>query len=113
MTERKLLWYKFSEADPERHYWNFLIINAPREIGLIKQNLYDCLKPIIAEETINKSRILASDLIYELFCLETTVCEIDFSKVYRGKVREDRRLYPRKRENGWNEFLDKIYLGDI
>ncbi len=44
--ERKLLYYMSSEANPERHYWNFLIVNAQREIRLIKQKLYESLTPL-------------------------------------------------------------------
>ena len=113
-TERQLLWYKFSENNPERHYWNFLIINEANEIEKIKQKLYDNLKPIIAEKRIYKSPVNGPGFLFsELFCLETTVCNIDFSKIYRGKVCHDRRLYPRKSLHGWDDFTDKIFIGDI
>jgi len=112
--ERQVLWYKFSEADPERHYWNFLLINKAEEIERIKQKLYDNLKPIISKKVIFKSPVMGQGYLFsELFCLETTVCELDFSKIYKGKVKQDIRLRPRKTFHGWDDFTDKIYIGDI
>jgi hypothetical protein len=35
--ERKLLWYKYSESNPELHHWNFVIINELSQIRIIKQ----------------------------------------------------------------------------
>ena len=112
--ERQLLWYKHSEANPETHYWNILSINEPREISLLKQNLKEQLKPIEEERLISEGLIKGqSKLHYEIFCLVTPICELDFSKVYKGKVRYDRRLQPRKSKDGWNDLIEKAYLGKI
>jgi len=108
-VERKLLWYKSSEPNPERHYWNFLIINEQREITQIKQRLYEQLQPVVAKKNIDNGKIFFGDLSYELFCLETPISQIDFSKVYGGKVKDDRRLQPRRTPEGWNDLIDKIF----
>lgn len=113
MAERQILWYKYSSAEPERHNWNFLIVNEKREIAIAKQNLYEQLEPVVEERLIDKGKVFCSDLFYELFCIETPINKLDFSKVYQGKVREDRRLQPRRSINGWNNLISKIFHGDI
>jgi hypothetical protein len=125
MIERQLLWYMYSENIPERHYWNFLVVNGIGKIEPLKQKLYEqlnpvvegtnvSLKPVVSETLIDRGRIKDSTtLVYELFCLETLVSHIDFSKVYRGKVKKDRRLCPRKTKDGWNYFIDKVSQGEI
>jgi len=117
--------YMYSENIPERHYWNILIVNEQREIDLARQKLYKelnpvvegtnlSLKPIVTDTLIDKGKIRGSSkLAYEIFCLETVVSSIDFSKVYQGKVKKDRRLYPRKTRDGWNDFIDKVFHGEI
>ncbi|MAH49513.1 hypothetical protein CMI37_27060 [Candidatus Pacearchaeota archaeon] len=111
MAERKLLWYRLSSAVPERHRYNFLIINDPREIGIIKQKLYEQLKPVIEEKTIEEG--VVEGLHFKLLDLETTASKVDFSKVYKGKVRQDRRLRPRGTSGGWNDFVNLIASGRI
>ena len=122
--ERQLLWYMYSTDILERHFWNVLIVNEQREIDLARQKLYEqlnpivegtnlSLKPIVNDTPIDKGKIRGSKLVYNLFCLETVVSSIDFSKMYQGKVKKDRRLYPRKTKEGWFDFIDKIYSGEI
>lgn len=124
MTERQLLWYMYSANNPERHFWNILLINEPGEIRTIKQKLHEELNPlvedtlvsfnpIVSQTTIDTGGIENSDLRYELFCLEATVSAINFANVYQGKVEWDRRLRPRKSPEGWFDFRDKIYHGQI
>jgi hypothetical protein len=122
--ERKLLWYMYSTDIPERHFWNILLVNEPREIFGIRQKLREelnplvedtsvSLNPIVSETVIDNGKIENSELNYELFCLETTVSAVNFSNVYKGKVKWDRRLQPRKSKDGWFDFIDKIYRGGI
>jgi len=111
--ERQVLWYRASKSVPERHHWNFLVINEQREIRGIKQNLYDVLNPIIEERIIDQGPIENSSLSYILFCLVTSTPIADFSKIYQGKVRKDRRLQPRMTLDGWNDFIEKIHHGEI
>ena len=122
--ERQLLWYMYSTDIPERHFWNILLINQPEKITLIRQKLREelnplvegtlvSLNPIVTETLIDNGKIENSELHYELFCLESTVSAVNFSNVYQGKVKWDRRLQPRKRKNGWNDFIDKVYRGEI
>jgi hypothetical protein len=113
MIERQLLWYKSSQPFPERHSWNFLAINEMREIKIIRQNIYDSLKPIVEEKPIDKGRIESSDLFYELFCLITPIYQIDFSEIYQGKIKRDRRLQPRINKEGWNNLINKIQCGEF
>jgi hypothetical protein len=113
MVERQLIWYMYSEPNPERHFWNILGINEERELGIIKQNLYRELAPIVEEKWMYKGPIKDSYLHYWLFCLETTAPKIDFSKVYQGKVKNDRRLIRRKTAEGWDDLIQKVYEGEI
>ena len=113
MTERKLLWEMYSLPNPERHYWNILLINEPREIKIIQQKLYEALAPVISRTDIDKGKIGMEKLHYELFRLESTVSEIDFSEVYQGKVKRDRRLFIREDPDGWLNFVDQIYNGRV
>ena len=122
---QELLWYMYSTDIPERHFWNLLLINQPGQIRLIRQKLREelnplvegtsvSLNPIVSETLIDKGKIENSpELYYELFCLESTLSAINFSNVYQGKVKWDRRLQPRKSKDGWNDFIDKIYRGEI
>jgi len=113
MIERQLLWYMTSKNFPERHSWNFLIVNEPREIGLIKQKLYENLGYIVEEKIIDKGRVKNSDLFYEIFCLEATKREVDFSRIYQGELRKDRVLQPRKSSGGWNDLINKVASGEF
>ena len=111
MVKRKVLWYKSSEANPERHNYNFLVINSNREINQIKQKLYERLQPI-TEETMIENGVV-DELKFELFTLQSSVNTEDFSRVYRGELKKDRRLQPRKTSGGWNTFLEQIASGGI
>ncbi len=116
--ERQILWYKYSDSNPsegaERHYYNFLIINDKAKIKGIKQKLYGMLNPIIEKNEISEGGILGSKLSYELFCLQPYNYKyINFSGIYRGKVKFDRRLQKRKTKGGWNSLIEKVYAGEI
>lgn len=112
--ERELLWYKSSSSTPERHYWSFLVINEEREIEQIRQKLKDQLEPVVAEKSIDKQEILGHPgFFYDLFTLESTSPRIDFSKVYRGKIRWDRRLQPRKANVNWSDLIDQARQGYV
>jgi len=112
--ERKLLWYRYSEPNPELHHWYLAIINEPSQIRIIKQKLYDQLQPIVEEKEIDEGKIeISNNLHYELFCLITSTSKIDYSKVYQGKVKQDRRLQPRRTQEGWNDFIEKLHNGEI
>jgi hypothetical protein len=111
--ERQLLWYKYSRSNPESHEYYILLINEQREIRGIKQHLNDELKPILEEKIIDKGRIENSVLFYDLFCMISTKSELNFSKVYQGKARKDRRLRPRMTRDGWNDLIGKIHRGEI
>lgn len=114
MIERKLLYGMYSTPNPERHYWNILLINEPREIKIIQQKLYEALSPIVSRTQIDRGKINGDPrLHYELFCLESTVSKIDFLRVYQGKVKKDRRLFIRESSEGWLNFVDQIYNGKI
>ena len=52
-------------------------------------------------------------LLYELVTIEATGSNLDFSKIYNGKVVKDRSLFPRKTSLGWNNFIDKVTRGEI
>lgn len=123
--ERQLLWYMYSTRIPERHFWNILLINEPREIKTIRQKLQEELNPLVEDTTVSLRPIVSETAIdngqiknsgglhYELFCLETMVSAINFANVYQGKVSWDRRLRPRKTAEGWFDFIDQIYRQEI
>ncbi len=113
MAERQILWYKASKAAPERHSWNFLVVNEQREIDAIKQKLYSQLEPIIEERVIDKGKVCSSELFYELFCLETPINHMNHSEVYQGRFKWDRRLQPRKEKVGWSSLIDKVSQGEF
>jgi len=113
-VERKLLWYKSSSSIPERHYWTFLLINENREIKQIRQKLKDQLEPIVAEKSIDRQEILGHPgFFYDIFTLESTSPKIDFSKVYEGKVKWDRRLQPRETNVNWSDLIDQARHGYV
>jgi len=95
--ERRLHYNRVAEDSPENIFsWYFLIVNEPREMERIKQRMYEALKP---HEQINfdKGNIDNSHgLKYALFCIKSSVCNLDFSQVYSGKIIKDRRLYSRE-----------------
>ena len=111
--ERSLYWYKSSEDCPEIHHWYFLAINEKREIRQIKQKLYDNLGYIFEESIIDNGRFGNSDLSYEIFRIDATRPELDFSEVYQGKIRKDRILQPRKSSSGWNDLINKVASGEF
>ena len=113
MIERQLIWYKTSQNFPERHYWNFLLINELREINLIKQKLYDNLGYVIEEKKIDRGKIRDSDLFYEILCIEATKPDINFSEIYQGKVRKDRILQMRRSPDGWNSLINRLANGEF
>lgn len=124
MVERQLRWYMYSTRIPERHFWNILFINRLDEIEQIRQKLREelnplvedtlvSLKPIVSETLIDRGKINGSDLHYEIVCLEGVVSAIDFSRVYQGDVRWDRRLRPRKTVEGWYGLMDTVNRGEI
>ena len=130
MTDRKILWWRYSSREGtepdtgERHFWNILIINQEREHEQILQKLYeqftppfpmekDSLHSIINETVIDSGRITKSCLHYWLHNFETTVPRIDFSEVYLGEVRKDRRLSPRKTPEGWYDLIDRVCEGNV
>lgn len=121
MIERQILWYKssqsknqFAEEGEERHFFNFLIVNTPDKIALIKQKIYDAVQPILVDKEISADKIEDSKLSYDLFFLMSSRNnEINFSGVYRGKVVLDRRLQPRKTIEGWDGLVKKVSQGEI
>lgn len=117
MNERTLKYYCALEQQiPQQYRWNFLIINAPREILQIKDKLFSQLRPLEEARSLDSGLFIGSGgLYYELISLPSQVPEslIDFSKVYRGKVSKDRRLQPRATANGWNDLLNALSEGKI
>lgn len=114
-NERKLLWWKYVETEiPQLFGWNFLLINEPREIKIINNNLCHALGLVEERRKIDSGLIKNSGgLHYDLFSLYSPTVEIDFKNVYTGFVRRDRRLQRRETRDGWDNFLDKIISGEI
>jgi hypothetical protein len=127
-VERLLLYYMQSvpstDMIPERHYWNILLINEPGKILPIKQKLREEFNPLVEDTSVSINPIISETLIdsgktkdpalyYELLCYETTISVVNFNNVYRGKVKWDRRLAPRRSKDGWFDLVDKVYAGQI
>ena len=114
--ERKLLWWKYVEDEIHQLFgWNFLIINEPREIRIIKDKLCYALEVVEEEREIDYDMVKSSDrLHYGLFTLFSPTAKIDFRNVYQGRVYKDRRL--QKRESGligWSHLIEQIVSGEI
>lgn len=86
------------EQELTRHRWTFVIINEPREIGRIRERIYQELQPIV------ELRELATDLIecsgglhYNFFSFSTSKSRIENpSKIYNSKkLKFDRDLAER------------------
>lgn len=117
MVERQLLWYMNSSPDSETHIYRFLMINSPRELKAIVQALHE---QIAQTGHVIEDKVIAEDLIkgsgglhYSLREIETDISNLDFSQVYQGKVRHDRRLQPRRTSQGWNNLISKASKGNI
>ena len=114
MIQRKILWNRYSENNPETHHYNFLIINKPGQIRSILQKLREQLATVVEEQPIDSGLIEKSrGLHYDLRTMSSTVLEPDFSQVYQGEIRRSRRLQPRQTSDGWYDFIKSVSIGDI
>lgn len=111
LMERKILWEKTSEDNPERHTYRILICNEPREINRVSQRLNEYLQPVIERRTLGDGSV--GTLRYLFVELETPVNVEEFSQVYRGKIRRDRRLEKRKTSQGESNLIEMISAGEI
>ena len=96
--ERRIHYNMVAESPPENVFsWYFLIINEQREIERITQRMYDALKPTQDQIIFDKGNVENSHgLKYILFCLKSSVCNLDFSQIYNGRIIKDRKLYQRE-----------------
>jgi hypothetical protein len=117
MVKRQLLWYCSASEPPINIFeWNILLINTLGEIEGIKQKLYGQLAPVEEERQIRSGLIPNSGgLHYELTTLVSTIPEINFQKIYKGKgkAKKDRRLQPKKTPEGWSDLIEKAASGNI
>ena len=95
--ERRLHYNMVAESPPENIFsWYFLIVNELTELKRITQRMYNKLKPVHERIDFDNGNVGNSHgLKYSLFCLRSSVCELDFSQIYNGKIIKDRRLYSR------------------
>ena len=114
-VERKLLWWKFVESEePQLFGWNFLLINEEREAKAIYDKICDELEVVEERKEIDSGAIPNSGAIhYDLFTLYSPKVCIDFSKIYEGCVKKDRRLQRRYSKEGWNQFIDLVVSGAV
>lgn len=112
--ERQIRWDRYSEANPERHYYNILIINRPGPMVRTLQKLREQLTPVVEEIPIDSGLIKRSGgLHYDLRTIVSTVPEPEFTKVYGGPIKRDRRLQPRKTPEGWIPLIEDLSRGRI
>jgi hypothetical protein len=115
-VERRLVWYRSSEAEPERHTYTIIVINTPREIKRIMQNVREQVinrGQILEQGVIDEGRVKGSRVHYSLQQVQTQVPDLDFTKAYKGKVNHDRRLQPRTTRDGWNTLINSLALGEF
>ena len=117
MAQRQLLWYRESSNEPETHIYNILIINEPRKIARAIQALHEHITEtgtVIEDKVIDQRLIKNSGgLHYSLRSIETNTKRVDFSQVYKGRTRHDRRLQSRANEAGWEVLLRQAQEGNI
>jgi hypothetical protein len=120
--ERQILWYKYSqsanqfrdESLGEKHFYNFLIINTPDQFPLLKQKIRDALQPILLEKDLGEGDIANSGLNFVLLSVATYYNKhLNPSRIYQGKFKWDRRLQPRRTEDGWNDLIEKLKAGEF
>ncbi|MCK4647564.1 hypothetical protein KAT24_01380 [Candidatus Pacearchaeota archaeon] len=113
--ERKLLWWKYIESEiPQLFGWNFLLINEPREIQIITNNICYALEIVEEKREIDFGLIENSrGLRYDLFTMYSPAIEINFKEIYTGLVKKDRRLQKRETRDGWNYLINQIVCGEI
>ena len=112
--ERQIRWDRYSEDEPERHHYNILIINRPKQISRTLQKLREQLATVVEEVPIDSGLIRHSGgLHYDLRTMVSTVLEPDFRKVYLGQIKRDRRLQPRTTPDGWLTLREDISRGLI
>ncbi len=97
-----------------RHRWTFLIINEPREIGRIRERIYQQLEPIVDFRTLEENSIPNSEgLHYDIFSFSSIKGKIEHpEKIYDNpkKFKKDRDL--RERDDiGLANYLRAILEG--
>ena len=90
--------------------WYFLVINDKREIIRIRERMVEQLSPIIETQEIDIGLIPDSHgLRYELFVYQSPVGTFDKLKIYHGKWKKDRELYPREKTSLLNLIKLRVF----
>lgn len=113
--ERQLRWYRSIPNSGEDQFdWTFLVINEPREIRQILDRARQELLMVIDERAIAEGLIKKSGgLHYDLRIIRSEVYNPDFSKIYSGRVLNDRRLNSKACSDNWNSLINLVASGKI
>ena len=116
MLERQVRYNLKTETGEQeniRHRWTFLIINESREIGRIRERIYQQLEPIVELKNLSEGLIEYSNgLHYDFFSFSTNKGKIERAdKIYDSKkFKQDRDLFERD-EIGLIRYLTPILDG--
>ncbi|MFA5060828.1 MAG: hypothetical protein WC494_00735 [Candidatus Pacearchaeota archaeon] len=117
MAERKIVYcWEVESQVPQVLLYHLLIQNEPREINQIKDKLFAQLEPLEETQTIARGLIRESGgLHYELLSVSSALPNelLEFSKIYKGSVKVDRRLRSRVSEENWGGLIEKIESGEF
>ncbi|MBU0761040.1 MAG: hypothetical protein KJ600_03150 [Nanoarchaeota archaeon] len=108
--QRQLRWEVHSQDHPETHEYNILIINEDRKIETILQRASEQLMPADDFQTLTRGHVLGTRLKYQLvkiLAYGTSPHQVDWKKIYRGKVVRDRELRNRKNIDGLPNYVDQ------
>jgi hypothetical protein len=112
MTERpvrQLRWEVVSRDQPERHEYTLLLINKKREFERILQRASEWMRPAEEPRCIGEDVIIGTGLRYKLVTIlayRVPPNQINWSKIYGGKVTRDLNLGPREISDGLLDYVE-------
>jgi hypothetical protein len=119
ITGRHLLWNVKSvpqSGDPPQQSWTFVIVNEPREIGLIEQRIREQLEPTENERTVTKGPISGPGGVhYKAITIDSyngmRPDDVDLRAVYGGPRKRDERLGSHRTPDGLQRYIDEMFAG--
>ncbi len=90
--------------------WHVLVINEQREITRIRQKICEEMQPVEDMVVLTHGKMQDTSLRYEplsLYSYGKTPQNVDWSKIYGGKVQRDRNLQSRMNPDGLANFVDE------
>jgi DICT domain-containing protein len=111
LQERHVRYNVSSSAHPETHEWYFLIINDRQQTEQIVQKIYESLRPVDNVQKRTEGKVPGTRLKYSLHTLLSPIGPhiAHLSKLQTGKIRRDKRLYERVKQDGLPNFVDNLF----